>query len=428
VQSVTTGRGRQWWTAFLVVGFVQAGSLKSLTAKAGVPVDLTVALAALTLVVVLVRSARSVPPEATRALLGFLLLAPPLLWTSSTPYADQKVSRLFTLTLLSLIAPVVLVRSVQDARRMLVAWVALCGISVVAVLIAPQASASWQGAPVVAFGSNTISTASSAGLVIIVLSLAVMWHRVVWFVGLPLIGAAVYALLLTGSRGPVLATVVATLAAILLARERPRLSRSVPVIGISAVLLAQLFALAPAASRERLLTLLHVQVVDDTATRVELYQQAWHSFWVRPLGLGWGGFQELDVRGYPYPHDLPLEVLAEGGVVCGTLFLLWLGHHYVRVRNVQAGFTGSAVFGLLTFALIESFVSGDLNDAKSLFFALGLGMALASPLCPTADVPWGDADGDPGHARGAPLGASPRHDPAAGRQEIPGRQRLRARG
>jgi O-antigen ligase len=236
----------------------------------------------------------------------------------------------------------------------------------------------------------------------------------------------VYALLLTGSRGPLLATAVATLAAMFLARERPPVSRSVPVIGISAVVLAQLFALAPAASQERLLTLLHLQVVDDTATRVELYQQAWHSFWVRPLGLGWGGFQELDVDGYPYPHDLPLEVLAEGGIVFGTLFLIWLGSNYVRARNLQAGFTGSAVFGVLTFALIESFVSGDLNDAKSLFFALGLGMALASPHCRTADVPWGDADGDQGIARGAPDGAAPRHDPAARGEEVPGRQRLRA--
>lgn len=378
MHSVTSARGTRWLVALAVAGFVQAGDLKTLAATAGLPVDLTLALAGVTLVLVVARSVRSVPPHITSALVGFLLLAPPLLWTRSTPYADEKVARLFTLTLLSLVAPVVLVRTVDDARRMLIASCALGGVSVVGVLIAPQPSATWAGAPVVAFGNNTISTAAGAAGVILVVSLAVMWGRLAWYVGLPVIGAAAYALLQTGSRGPLLATSVALLGAMFFAAERPRLSRSLPVVVVATVALEQLFARAPAASQERLLTLLHVQIVGDTATRVDLYSQAWHSFWTHPLGLGWGGFEDLDAHGYRYPHDLPLEVLAEAGLVCGGLFLLWFGHHYARARNVRAGFTGSAVFGLLTLSVVESLVSGDVNDGKSLFFALGLGMALAA--------------------------------------------------
>ena len=53
--------------------------------------------------------------------------------------------------------------------------------------------------------------------------------------GVPVMGAAAYALLQTGSRGPLLATVAAVVVTVLLARDKPTLSRTAVLLVVAMV-------------------------------------------------------------------------------------------------------------------------------------------------------------------------------------------------
>jgi O-antigen ligase len=152
----------------------------------------------------------------------------------------------------------------------------------------------------------------------------------------------------------------------------------VPALLLGALALGGFFVAAPLYARERIATTAGGQLTGDLGTRLELYRLAADSVLGHPLGLGWGGYARVAVPGYAYPHDLPLEVLAEAGLVCGGIFLVWLVWTYATIWRVRAGFVGSAVAGLLTFGLLNALVSGDLNDNRTVFFTLGLGLAVAA--------------------------------------------------
>jgi O-antigen ligase len=377
----------RWLAPLVVAGFLGAGTVKTTAPFDRLPIDLTVGLAGLTVLLVAWRALDRIPAPAVAVLAGFLVLVPPVLWTEASPYGDEKTSRFFTLTLLAALAPAVLIRDEGDARRFLWAVVAVDAATVLAVILAPQAVGTYAGAPVAALGSNTIGIGRSAGTIVVVAVLALMWRAASWYLAVAAGAAGVYALLQTGARGPLGAALLAVLAAALLSRERPAATRVAGALAVTGAAAVYAFALAPLYARERIATAAGGQVAGDIATRLHLYELAATSVATRPLGLGWGGYARIAPPGFRYPHDLPLEVLAEAGLVFGGLFLVWLGWAWVRVRWAARGLLGSAVFALLTFTLVDSLVSGDLNDNRDAFFFLGTGLALLAVRRRTAAPP-----------------------------------------
>ena len=377
---------RRWATPVIVAAFVMAGDYKGAAVLARLPVDLTLALAVIVLALCgwrIIRAMR-LPLALGGVLIGFIVLVPAALLAPHTTYATVKVERFFTLTLLAACAPVLLIQGISDVRRFVWSWAFVClAVASVAIMFPQHASPS-VGAQLTGIGSNTIALGRSAGLVIVVVVLAVMWRQLRLLLALPMLGIATYSLLQSGSRGPLVAAALALAAVLTLAPRRPRLIRVLGLVAVVGFGAYYAFHAAPEDSQQRLIGLLSGQLDTSATTRIQLYHLAWHQTLIAPLGSGLGSFATIAPTGFFYPHDIGLEVLSEAGLVFGGAFIAWLAWRLLRARRLAFGFTGSAIFGILTFTLVNAIVSGDLNDNRTLFFAIGLSAATAAVYPATA--------------------------------------------
>jgi hypothetical protein len=367
----------RWLFPVAVAGFVMAGDFKGISALSFLPFDLTFAFAALVVVAVAFQLfRRPIHPEVLHIVVGFGVLLPSIFIADTTTYGSDKVLRFFTLTLLAVLAPVVYVQNARDIERHVWAWTGFAAIVVASAIVNPQASATTGGAAVTAQGVDTIGLGAAAGLVVIVMTMGLAWNRIPWFIALPIAGCGLYALLQSGSRGPLLSTFLAIAVGTLLSRSRPRFARTAVLGALCLAGVVVSFAAAPSDARQRIMTLLQGQTVGtDVETRQSLYDIAMRSITDHPFGIGWGNFQSIAFSIYHYPHDLFLEVLAEEGVVFGGLFLLWIAIHAWRARHAAVDHAGGLVLALVVFMVGTASVSGDINDNRKLFYALGLAIA-----------------------------------------------------
>lgn len=368
----------RWFPPVVAAGFVMAGYFKSISALSFIPVDLTFGFAALTLVLVGHRLlTRTVPAGVHVVVVGFLvLLAAAAIFPPGTDYATTKVSRLFTLTLLAALAPIVLIRDRDDVSRFVWAWTGWCAVVVVSGLANPQKSASYEGAPVTAEGVNTIGLGMTAGLVFVVMVIGLIWKRVPWFVAVPGAACSVYVLLQSGSRGPLIAVIVTMIVAVLFVRSRPLAVRTGVVLALVGVGVYVAYDFAPLYAQERVAdVLLRGQVSASANPRTGLYEIAVSSISTHPLGIGWGGFAKLSDPENRYPHSIVLESLTEAGLILGGLFLVWIVVCVWRARQASTNSTGALVFALVIFMLTMANSSGDINDNRTFFFALGIAIA-----------------------------------------------------
>lgn len=113
-----------------------------------------------------------------------------------------------------------------------------------------------------------------------------------------------------------------------------------------------------------------VAVSQNPGDRDNLVATAWQLFLNHPLfGGGPGSFAGL-VRGYTYPHNVPLEVAAELGILGVAVLLLPLVAGWLRlvVAGVRARSrsVASLMAVVLTFAVVAN-LSGDLSSARALW-------------------------------------------------------------
>ncbi len=378
LSGTTPGTARRL-APYLTVGFVFAGSIKGSAVLSWVPVDLTLLLAvgAAIAVGLTVLAAGTIPRAATRATMVFGLFLLPLLWTHFTPYASQKVGKLFTLTLLSALAPAALVRSRSDVARFVRALALTCTLVTILALAAPKPVSSYAGARLGSPSGAAIPLGVSAAVVLVIgtLGMANRVLPVLIAVGAVVVGGA--GLLASGSRGPLAGAIVAVTAAMLLAPGRPRLVKFIAVTAVVAFGIWFGLSAAPEQSSARLLSLNGNDLVagPSSQVRINFYRLSLVAIAQNPLGTGWGGFERIG--GFYYPHDVPLEITLEAGWVSGAVFLLYLISAMRRAREKARGFQGGVIFALLLLLLFEALVSGDINDNRTLFLLIGIAFANA---------------------------------------------------
>jgi O-antigen ligase len=182
-----------------------------------------------------------------------------------------------------------------------------------------------------------------------------------------------FVLSLTGSRGPLVAAVLATLIAFLLlgAGTGKRL-RTVLALGVLAVLILSIVTLLPIEilgfpGIERIIDRFDTfgQNASDRA-RLSFFQTAWDGFLASSgLGVGTGDYATLrGVEGAAYPHNLLLEVAAGQGVV-GLVILLALllvtGMQILQLsRNHELGISSKILIALWFYSLFNALVSMDI--------------------------------------------------------------------
>lgn len=357
--------------------FVFAGNFKTIPPFSALPVDLTLLLALLSLAAaayVCVTSGRIPGRALLVAAFFWLLILPGTIDASSTVYGTEKVQRLFTLSALALIAPLILCTTRRELEWLI--W-SLSGVAFILVLSGVfdhKTVADYAGAPVTGLASTTIELGRASGLVMIVAVVGLVMRRIRWWVAVPAAALAGLAMLNSGSRGPLLAAIVAIVIGLFFSGRTRRMG-AVAAIALMAVVLWVGFVSAPQYARERV-----VQTATGTDTsstsRVALFETALRSDRVI-AGIGWGGFEAITpVPGNPYPHNIVLEFFIEDGLIPMIALLIWIGVVWWRARHAAVDFAGLIASALLTYMVLNASVSGDVNDNR--LFWVAMAMAIVS--------------------------------------------------
>lgn len=366
--------------AVLALGaFLFAGDMKADPILARVPVDLTLLTAGVLSALLLtrwIRGARALHGAGLAAIvLWFLTFLPGILAAAPNEYGARKVATLCTFSLLAALAPFVLVRSGEDADRVLDALAVPCALITLDAL-----AGAGQGLQRLAgFGGGTIALGRSAGFL-------ALWGcqgfartgRLPWLVPA---GAGAVAALFSGSRGPLgglLAGLVLGLVAPGPAAPGPAQGRGRLLWAAGAALLAVNLSLAlgPQGSLRRVQAFVQGEYGASEAYRASAARAAWEHIRVSPLGIGLGGFAtrvDLDAGvDRQYPHNLLLETALESGWASGLATFGILAAALSRAWRAGHG----ALAASLGFWTLNALVSGDLNDNRALLALLSTALAL----------------------------------------------------
>ncbi len=202
-------------------------------------------------------------------------------------------------------------------------------------------------------------------------------HRWARFVGLIVVPVGSFLVLLSGSRGALIALVLGALAyaAIRGLDRRLRVTLLLSVIAGGALVLTDLGSRAIAVFATRFIRLLLIE--GYTSNRGILLIDGIVAGLGSPVGgIGLAGFAQLDTFGL-YPHNVFVEAFAEGGIIGLLLFCLPLLVFIRRWRNGR-GLGDPAIAAALILLLISSSISGDLFDARGVFVLLLIALATQS--------------------------------------------------
>lgn len=367
-----------------LAAFLSVGLFKGDPRLQALPVDATLLMAlgvAGLVFLSLLRSGFRFPKNVGWMALLVALFAIPLPWTDLHPYAMEKTTRFFTLTLLAGVAPFLLMRERGAIARF---FNALCLIS--AVLSVDAGLQLLQGAEGVsrlsAFGSNPIAFGRAMGAIFLWCSMLGIEGRL--HAGAAALGIGVSGVLLvaSGSRGPLLTAVgCLALAGLLYYRQDRRLQLRLALAGAAvAVALSVAWMLAPRGSEQRIEELAQGQLGSSELTRLDAYERSLRLIAVHPEGVGWGGFaslvDQLGIGGADrqYPHNMVIEVLLEGGWVAGGYLIALFAACGLRIARLPSTYENRGLLVFFLFYLLNAMVTGDLNDNRHLFALMAMGL------------------------------------------------------
>lgn len=358
-----------------------SGDLKATPFLAWFPVDFTLFSAVLLLLVVVhhaIGQRFALPPNSGFVVAVWMSFVPGFLVAVAADNGLVKSAFLFTITLLCAFSPLIIFTDDVTVSRWFV------GLLAVSTLVAPLLFLF----PSVETGGNvgrlnieggtsiTISRVVAAGaLIAVLLGLgATIGRRIAFWT---LASCLAITTVLIGSRGPFLALIAAVLVVVLSSPTfRPnRIGKIVGSAGLISLLIAYVLSQNSVSSARLAETL--TGSGPDTA-RLFLYRSALEAFKASPLGIGWAGFPHLPeiqlASGSDsiYPHNLLLEVAAEGGwVAVGTLAVV-LFLVFRRTLANSSDLPAALALGLATYWLVNAMFSSDINGNRMWWASFGL--------------------------------------------------------
>jgi O-antigen ligase len=380
--------------------FLFAGVYKADPRFAWLPVDITALFFVLSLLAgayiiwtrgILVRRFAAVLLWLYGALFAYALLS--TLWSPSVFYAHSKTLYLATLVFWPLAGTALIIAPERARyRRFFLLLLLFTGwVAVESALAFWLNTASGAVSALVEVLSGTylsLSRVVAPGFLVLA-AYALLIARKHWQRGLLGLLCVLFlaVLLVIGGRAPLIAAVLSGL--ILLSGLKPRLGRTPQRLLIQLALLAAAVLIMvagwqslPSSIHEQPATLRRISLLVSQGIeqnrRIQHYQQTLYYLDNNPLfGQGIGSWPVVvgygDVRAYP--HDIFLELLFELGVIglCIFLAMLLVGllslPPWARLRRSPYLLLAVSLF---VYALINASVSGDLNDNRLLFAALGL--------------------------------------------------------
>lgn len=300
-----------------------------------------------------------------------------------------KLLPLVTLTLISALGAGALIRTRTHLQTLLLSMVVIgAGISVAAaihVLTTGQIDLS------TGLGNaDRIAVGRGVGLALMALIVGLLYRRVHLLLGVAGVAGLAALLLLTSNRGALIGLGAATVALLLSVRD-VRAARLLAAAGAAAAAVYLLLPLLPVFAQQRLTQLTQLAQgggadLDASATaRSDLWSAAWQLGSSHPLGVGVGGFAEraqvtagVSSDLLTYPHNIWLEVWAEGGWLPALILLAVTVVAVVRVWRWQWHERGPLPALLLTttvYLIGAHSVSSDINGGRALIALLLIGAA-----------------------------------------------------
>jgi O-antigen ligase len=362
---------------------VQAAALAlllvgSLLPTGGIPVvTITAAALALPIAGALIGGLPYLHRSACLALLLATLIAVPAYLNPPTSiYGTDKTSAYLMLTVPTA-AAALLIRDRRDITTWAKVWV-VAGLALAVFALAGGVDPN--GRAIGSDGSsNPIWLARGIGSPAAALLWLMATRATALRIGLPAAGILAVGLYATGSRGPVVALVIAAVIVATLSSPTARASRAATLALLSAagLFLAVAFRLVPATSR--IGALLYEPGAElEASDRIALARPTLDVIADHPAGVGIGNWAvHVPIPPYLYPHNLFLEVTAEAGWAAGAVLIAVLLR--VTVRLWRASKTEPAAVLMLALLVFETTcvsVSGDLN-ARTFYFVLALGYAVS---------------------------------------------------
>ncbi len=335
-------------------------------------------------------------------LLFSLLIVLSLAFTSAPINGTDKVLRFFVFTLVSLVGPLYLVRDRRDIVFVYGTFTILSIAMVSEVVIHGSASSQF----LQAFGSNYLIFSRIAGIALLSVLFYFTLHgnRGFRFLSLLCVVLLAYGLFTAGSRGPVLAFVLSVLISLTVLFLRHYrivyLSINNPTRELSLKRLRLL--LIAAGSGVVASFFMFYEVFETTAKRfmllaegggesalerVEMFRSVLDILNSKAslFGLGIGAFAVYyngeDVVHGVYPHNLFLEVWTELGILAlGLMLVIILRPLFRQFRSIverrdKLDTLAILILTHMSYMLANAMVSGNLNDNRYLFSAIGLAMA-----------------------------------------------------
>lgn len=364
------------------------GQVKTLPGMGWLPVDLTLLTAAITFGCSALLCFSKLPAKGILVVGGlwwFFLF--PAFMLAPTPYGTQKLFTLFTFTLVSATAPFFVLRNERQQRVFLAT---LAGLAIVVGVMSYQAGAldSLTGSAFDDINPIGLSRLMGTGVVVLlVLAFAQgtkALRRLLMFAAASGLLVMIFA---SGRRGPVLAVVVGVVVALALAPAFRKYRVRAMFAGLVALGFAGWYSVQDgSAGSERVLSFFTGEADASTAARNYIWDEAFSIMGQYPQGIGWASFPEYAKVGHMttadgrmYPHNLFLEGFVEGGWIIGTALLLFVIVAFRRLQKCATTPELATFLGLLAFALTNALVSGDVNDQKLMWIALGLAFVLPKP-------------------------------------------------
>ena len=383
--------------AVLLAVFLYIPFFESAPGLRALPFDPTPVFAALMVIALVLRTGGT---PLRRPPTGFLLpvlvigvaLLIGLLWTADSQYANEKVLKYLTVTLIAVLAPFAVLTTERALRQFLVTMVVGAVLVTVLTLILPPTIAAGIATEFdtrgrYSFGGQIFPSRflCTAALIMFLVpgltSSRWRWAAPVAAVGVILVASGF------GARGPIAAfgaTMVAVIFVLAL-RSARHLAAVIAAVAITAV--AFPFLTVPDTASERIEEAARDPVATLRGdTRRVLYNQATTMIAGSPLlGEGTGSFAAYQAIVSPrgqtllYPHNIFLELWAEIGIIpllafvvavvggVGTLMRRLVVTDDRRERQLL-----TLVFGLFILNFFASQLSGDINDSRTTLLFLGL--------------------------------------------------------
>jgi len=361
--------------------FFLVGLVKGDPSLAESPVDLTVMTAAIIGVSAawkLLASGKRIelPKEYFFYLPLLSMMCISLAYTPNVPAGAVKALRFICLTGIGIVGPFIFFDTTKKIRRFFYVLV-IGGIALAINSLSMLGNGKRFVAP---SGLNTELGAASAVALILIWALifpriGFLW-RVLFY---PVLGVLVIALLGSGGRfANVSAALCIFLAAILC---KPLLKDIAIMCGVAVIALPMFWI--PSASYQYLDSLRHPALA--MGTRSDLMALGVKVFSEHPLlGVGVDGFRFVSPNPitYNFPHNIVLELGAEMGIIAALSFVLIAFTSFresIRQLSVQATPDAAlvrTVFLLLIYVLLDSMISGDINDLRFMWFVFSLPFVL----------------------------------------------------